>query len=295
MSKPTYFNSGDVHIKLQFNSDYRRFFVQKSCKFSELAEKIKLILGLKDNNFIIKYKDEEEEWITISSDIELETGLIISNGALFRLQISLIGNKVEKECKTEKDDDKGCDPRPWMKYKKRCKKWKCREGKEETDEYRPRRFRGSRCRGRGRWRSWRNECNNEEECNDGTGEKKHWKRFRKERRRMRKFYDDCESSSDTNSGDALLSLEEIKKNMEKLKQDLGLLKEKSGSAKAEIKELRLKLKEKRRNGSSDFDGIFTLRNALKEKKQSWFQIFKEVKMTRYRIRKLHNLAETKTV
>jgi predicted nucleic acid-binding Zn-ribbon protein len=83
--------------------------------------------------------------------------------------------------------------------------------------------------------------------------------------------------------------------MEKLKQDLGLLKEKSGSAKAEIKELRLKLKEKRRNGSSDFDGIFTLRNALKEKKQSWFQIFKEVKMTRYRIRKLHNLAETKTV
>jgi hypothetical protein len=104
MTSTTNFNGDNVHVKLQFNSEYRRFFIQKSCKFSDLSEKIKIILGLKDCNFIIKYKDEEGEWITISSDMELDTGLILSNGTVFRIQIALVGEQqqVEKICETGK-------------------------------------------------------------------------------------------------------------------------------------------------------------------------------------------------
>jgi len=295
MSTTNLINGDNVHVKLQFNSEYRRFFIQKSCKFSELSEKIKIILGLKDCNFIIKYKDEEGEWITISSDMELDTGLILSNGTVFRIQISLVGEQqVEKVCETGKE---GCD-KPW-RYKGKWKKWN--DCEDENDEDRPRRFRGrgGRGRGRGKWRKWRDERFNEE--NEGKddivtgeeGDKKTWKRFKKERKRMKD--DDGESSSETNSGDALLSLEEIKKNLEKLKQDMKLLKEKSGASKPELKDLKFKLKEKRRNDPTDIDGLVALRNTLKEKKQSWFTIFKEVKSTRSRIKKLHELAETKTV
>jgi len=301
-------NSGEnIHVKLQFNAEYRRFFVQRSCKFSELSEKIKFVLGLKDSNFIVKYKDEEGEWITISSDIELDTGLIISNGTLFRLQISLPGNEI-KECETEKEcetDGKEFD-KPW-RCKGKWKKWRNYEGEENEDSecrrFRGRGGRGGRCKGK--WRKWRdernNEENNEEEKKDEDnvtgeeGDKKTWKRFKRERKRFRKMDNDGESSSETNSGDALLSLEEIKTNLAKLKQDLGLLKEKSGAAKAELKDLRFKLKQKRRNEPTDIDGLVALRNTLKEKKQAWFTIFKEVKLTRTRIKKLHDLAETKTV
>lgn len=319
MTESTNFNSGDnIHVKLQFNSEYRRFFIQKSCKFSDLYEKIKIILGLKDSNFIIKYKDEEGEWITISTDMELDTGLILCNGTVLRIQISLTGsevekptiegektNEIEKECEVKGKD---CD-KPW-RNKGKWRKWNDRE-EENGDDYRPRyRGRGSYRGGRGKWRKYRDdrndEENNEEEGRNDenvTGEernnhedwdKKKWKKFKRERK-IAKRMEDEETSSDTNSGDALLGLEEIKKNLEKLKQDMVLLKEKCRGAKAELKDLKFKLKQKRRNESTDIDGLVELRNSLKEKKQSTFTIIKEMKSTRSRIRKLHELAETKKV
>jgi len=298
-----YSTSGEnIHVKLQFNSEYRRFLIQRSCKFSELADKIKVILGLKDLNFVVKYKDEEGEWITISSDMELDTGLLLSNGTLFRLHITIPGVKNEVETTTE-TNDKECDgkefDKPW-RGKGKWKKWHGYDEDEENDE-KPRKIRGRRgCRGgRGKWRRWRNERNeenNEEEGeDDGTGEegdeKKNWRRF-KNKKRCRKVFDDAESSSE-NSGDALLNLEEIKKTLEKLKQDMALLKEKSGSAKTELKDLRMKLKEKRRNETTDIDGLVALKNSVKEKKMAWLTIFKEVKSTRCRIKKLNDLAAQK--
>jgi len=295
--------SGDnIHVKLQSNSEYRRFFFQRSSKFSELYEKIKLVLGLNED-FIVKYKDEEGEWITISSDMELETGLILSNGTLFRLHISL-SHQMEKKVETEKvETEEECgDEKPW---KRRCKgKWrKWRKWNEDSDEenedFRSRRFRGRGCRGgRGKWRKWNEERKDGEtkgEEKEPECDKKEWKRMKKEKRRMKKMEEDGESSSETNSGDALLSLEEIKKNLEKLKQDLGLLKEKKKSAKGEIKDIKHKLKEKRDNESTDIEGIAALTKTFKEKKQTFLTIFKELKLTKFKIKKLRDLAESKTV
>jgi hypothetical protein len=68
--------SNNIHVKLQHNNNYRRFFVDKQITFSELKKKICTLLEL-NSDFSIKYLDEEFEWVTIASDLELETGLVL--------------------------------------------------------------------------------------------------------------------------------------------------------------------------------------------------------------------------
>jgi len=305
MSNTSMISGDNIHVKLQFNSEYRRFFFQRSAKFSELKDKIKVVLGLNED-FVVKYKDEEGEWITISSDMELETGLIISNGSIFRLQIVIANQTKGKETEKVETEDEGCG-KHWKKWRK-WRKWDNEENDgecgEKEENFCPRRSRGRGrgCRGKWKkWREWKDEKNENEEPKEqkgeenDTGDGKSWKRMKREKRRMKKMEDDGESSSENLSGDSLLSLEEIKVNLEKLKKDLEVLKEKSQAAKSEVKEIKIKLKEKRKNESSDIDGIVALSNTLKEKKQSWFTIFKELKLTRHRIKKLHDIAENKTV
>jgi len=89
----------NIHVKLQFNDEFRRFFIphtNPSIKFIDLESKIKSLLRITENEISIKYKDEENEWITISSDDELETGIMISgNGLVFRLYVSSKDNNLK--------------------------------------------------------------------------------------------------------------------------------------------------------------------------------------------------------
>jgi len=87
-------SSTNVHVKLQYESEYRRFFIERKSSFLDLLEKVKTILGL-NSDLVIKYKDEENEWITISSDLELETGIILSS-SIFRLQACIVN--LETSC-----------------------------------------------------------------------------------------------------------------------------------------------------------------------------------------------------
>jgi len=203
-----------VHVKLQYNDEYRRFFITRSTKFIELVEKIKSILNLKEE-FHLKYKDEEEEWITISSDMELETGLIIGNGLLFRIQIVLVStlSEVKELPTTETDAPFDYENRRWRKHGgrggrgcrgKRYRKWKNEEGGEEEDCKGKRygRWRNEEggeddCKGK-RYRRWRNEKDGEDDCKgkDGEGEEEgldnekpwcHGKKWKKHQKKMEKM------------------------------------------------------------------------------------------------------------
>jgi len=79
--------SENIHVKLQVENNFRRFFVSQKIKFSELKNKISTLLDLK-TDFLVKYLDEENEWITITSDMELETGLTLYKD-IFRILIEL--------------------------------------------------------------------------------------------------------------------------------------------------------------------------------------------------------------
>jgi len=274
----------NIHVKLQQNDEYRRFIITRSCKFIELCDKIKSILNLKED-FALKYKDEEEEWITISSDMELETGLLIANGQLFRLQISLVSSQpAVKEPTTDapcdNDNDNECE-KPWRKY----------------------RGRRGRCGGRGggrSYRKWQNEGEEEkkwknEECEEGLEENdgpRYGKKWKKHYKKMRKF-DEGGSSSEENNEDALLNLEEIKTKVEKLKSELKVFKENSDKAKDDLKKDKVKLKELKSQDPIDTNAILETKKIVKEKKAAFWSVFKEVKFRRNKIYRLKKLAESK--
>jgi hypothetical protein len=72
-----------IHCKVSFNGQFRRFLFNGT-EFTSLQSQVKQILGL-DGEFVLKYKDNEGDLITISSDEELVCALSFSDGSLLRL------------------------------------------------------------------------------------------------------------------------------------------------------------------------------------------------------------------
>jgi len=132
-------NVNNVHVKLQFGSEYRRFFIQSDSKFSQLKEKIITILNLKED-FTIRYLDEEKEWITIGSDVELETGFVLVD-KIFRIQVIATPSsnplKLEETLKLNPiPDSQTCDDEEFLDEDDHC-------------------FRRGRGRGKGRNKEWK--------------------------------------------------------------------------------------------------------------------------------------------
>jgi len=315
-------NIDNLHIKLQFNDEYRRFDVPRMCKYAELVEKIKTILSL-TKDFTLKYKDDENEWITISSDIELETGLTFVKASLLRLLVCVKSEAVKNESVTDESEMP-----PWRR--KRIAKWrewkKNRENCEEGDEGDCKKWRGGR-----RWRK------NREECEEGEGDCKKWRgrktrkwdceekvenegdchrkkkgrRYtdeereswkeekRKRREEKRRKFDDEKPENDTtsttemdlNSGDELLTLEQIKKEIELMKTGAEKLREKNKIALEGLNSIRRQMKEKRKAGA--LEEVLSLKGMLKTKKEEKFALCSELKKNLLRIKTLNKLASKK--
>jgi len=75
-----------VHIKLKYNNQFRRFVIEPEYKFNDLKQKISTLLNI-STTFGVQYLDEESEWITIDSDIELLSGIELSP-SLLKLRIT---------------------------------------------------------------------------------------------------------------------------------------------------------------------------------------------------------------
>jgi len=300
-----------IHVKLQFNDEYRRFLITRSCKFTELYEKIKSILNVQED-IILRYKDNEDEWITISSDMEIDTGLILGNDALFRMQVSIISSSKPVQELTKNEDNVPCqdnendeNEKPWKKYRGRrggrhCRgrgyygKWREGNDDEKNDEKNDEKdeeknddekdFRGGRHHGgrHGRWR-------------DGDDERPRWRHGNKWKRHCKKYDDDEGGSSSEENGDTLLTLEEIKAKVEKLKVELHEFKEKSDKSKNDLYNEKMKLRELRSKDPIDTNAIIEAKKVVREKRETHWSVFKEVKIRRKRIHHLKRLAATKNV
>ena len=75
-----------LSLKVDFNEDMRRLTIEDS-KYSRLKKEIVERYGLDENSFTIKYKDEEDDLITIASQTDLEEALIHKKENLLRLSI----------------------------------------------------------------------------------------------------------------------------------------------------------------------------------------------------------------
>jgi len=143
------------------------------------------------------------------------------------------------------------------------------------------------------------------EIKDGEKKKKYeekkGKRERKfqekrEKRAKKEDHDDgSTSSSDSNSDVALMSLEEIKREIAKLKEEESILKEKVRDAKKNWKEVKNMISEKRKDDKTLPDEILRLREEVDVKKKVKKGVQDQLKVTRQRMAKLHEAAEKKQV
>jgi len=105
-----------VHCKVSFNGQIRRFALDCT-EFSSLKNTIARLLSLNDE-FVLKYLDDESDYVTLSNKEELKTALIVSP-TLLRI---LVEPKKDAAPSTISDD---CLSK---KYQKR--QYKDHEGKD---------------------------------------------------------------------------------------------------------------------------------------------------------------------
>jgi len=151
-------SSTGIHCKVACNNQFRRFLFVGT-EFSSLYCQVKCLLNLNEKEFVLKYKDNEGDMITISSDEELSCALSLSNGSLLRLSASFPSTEAEKQ---SADIPVSCEfETPGAGFHGRC----------------PRRFGRGHHGGRGGWHSGP-RCGPYERMHMGSedGARKPWRR-----------------------------------------------------------------------------------------------------------------------
>jgi len=74
-------NVANVHCKLTFNNQIRRFVIS-STEFAELRGQISQLIGVPPDGFVLKYVDNESDLVTLSTTEELSLALELSDKVL---------------------------------------------------------------------------------------------------------------------------------------------------------------------------------------------------------------------
>jgi hypothetical protein len=277
-------NANDiVHCKLQYGDEFRRFLIpKKSSSISDLKDKIRTILTL-ETDFTVKYKDEENEWITISSDLELETGLMLIE-SLFRITVCPINSPLPAHANVSStppaatsDEDLG------------SKKWK----RKDFHSY-----------GKKDWK----ENKGEKPWKDNKREKKPWRENKRERKNWRedkggknqprrKFKNENEASNSYSSEEVFstLTVDEIEVELESLKGEISILIEKKQGIGAVIAEKRNQIRTLRQDPNASKEAIVSANQEIRDKKGEMNEIKCQIREARQRIKTLKDVAISKKV
>ena len=106
------------NFKIEYRNEIRR--VPLRSYYEELQQQIKELFNLNESSFLIKYKDEEGDLITISSQIELNEALELFENKIIRLTI------FDKESPKKKREAK--------EHHRKFKHGKCRNKQRNKDE-----------------------------------------------------------------------------------------------------------------------------------------------------------------
>jgi len=96
-------SSSQIHCKVQYGNEYRRFLYQNAQYASFLAQ-IKRLFGFSDSDEVmLKYKDDDGDMVTVSSDDELVFAIGLFTGTVLRLNVIAAKNtnKRPRRCRKE--------------------------------------------------------------------------------------------------------------------------------------------------------------------------------------------------
>ena len=77
-----------ILLKVKFGDDTRRLTLEKEPSFEELIELLRKLYVNLPTPFAVKYIDEDEDQITIGSNLELSEAIRVSGGSHLRLFLS---------------------------------------------------------------------------------------------------------------------------------------------------------------------------------------------------------------
>jgi hypothetical protein len=113
-------NTNGFHVKVATQKETRRFFFEG--KYEALANYICQIFGLSKDSVVIKYSDDEGDFVTISSDEELDFARQLAVTGLLRLVVSentpqrafCHKNAGRRHCPVQPSNDRECaTENPW--------------------------------------------------------------------------------------------------------------------------------------------------------------------------------------
>lgn len=85
-------NNTPVHIKVAYENEFRRFLLDP-VSFAQLDSTLKTLFSL-NTGFRIKFQDDENDWVLLTTDQELEYATELS-GSPLRLQVTLTGEPAQ--------------------------------------------------------------------------------------------------------------------------------------------------------------------------------------------------------
>jgi hypothetical protein len=90
-------------VKFTYNNDIRRFTMKPETTLAEMVSIIRSLIQIEEAPLVIKYLDDENEWVTLEKDLEYETALLVG-GHPIKLAVSLCD---QRPCYREKKWKKG--------------------------------------------------------------------------------------------------------------------------------------------------------------------------------------------
>jgi len=124
----TQINNNEIHCKVQYGNEFRRFLHQGS--YAAMLDQIQELFGFKhDEDLCIKYTDDEGDLVTISSDEELAFAIELFPNSVLRLTISAPAMNADKPWKCHRGGRGGKwargESNEWEKHRaERIESWK---------------------------------------------------------------------------------------------------------------------------------------------------------------------------
>jgi len=98
-------STSGIHCKVQYGNEYRRFLYQNA-QYAPFLAQIKRIFGFSDTDEVmLKYKDEDGDMVTVSSDEELVFAIGLFIGAVLRLNVITVNNTNKRPRRCHKEGE----------------------------------------------------------------------------------------------------------------------------------------------------------------------------------------------